>query len=138
MDIVGVPMVDGEWDVAWLGRRAGWLNGTAYPTTDGNSVITGHVYLPNGQPGPFLDLRNLRWGDQIIVHSAGQRYVYEVRSNTRVGAEDLTALRHEERPWVTLVTCQGYNPAENSYAYRTVVRAVLLRVENDTSSTTSH
>jgi LPXTG-site transpeptidase (sortase) family protein len=138
MDIVGVPKVDGEWDVSWLGNRAGWLNGTAFPTTDGNSVITGHVYLPNGQPGPFLDLRNLRWGDQIIVHSAGQRYVYEVRSNTRVVAEDLTALRHEERPWVTLVTCQGYNPADNSYAYRTVVRAVLLRVENDTSSTTSH
>jgi LPXTG-site transpeptidase (sortase) family protein len=137
MDIVGVPMVDGEWDVSWLGRRAGWLNGTAFPTTEGNSVITGHVYLPNGQPGPFLNLRSLRWGDQIIVHFAGQRYVYEVRSNARVSAEDLTALRHEELPWVTLVTCQGYNPADGSYAHRTVVRAVLLRVENDTTSTPS-
>ncbi|MRR38475.1 class F sortase, partial [bacterium] len=120
MSILGVPLVDGEWDVSWLGRRAGWLNGTAYPTTEGNSVITGHVYLPNGQPGPFVNLRNLRWGNQIIVHAGGQKYIYEVRTNTRVGPEDLSALRHEDLPWLTLITCQGYDPNDNSYQYRTV------------------
>jgi hypothetical protein len=34
-------------------------------------------------------------------------------------------LKHQEQPWITLVTCRGYDESTNSYAYRVLVRAVL-------------
>jgi sortase (surface protein transpeptidase) len=106
MSIVGVPVSNGSWDVSWLWNQAGWLQGTAFPTTAGNSVITGHVYLSDGKPGPFVSLRTL--------------------------PSDSSVFRHEQLPWVTLVTCQGYNASDNSYRYRTVVRTVLISVSSDT------
>ncbi|HWQ45898.1 MAG TPA: sortase, partial [Longilinea sp.] len=131
--IVGVPFNNGEWDLTWLGSQAGWLEGTSYPTWNGNSAITAHVYDANGQPGLFVNLGTLSYGDQVIVHAYGQRYIYEVRSNMRVLSEDLDVLEHEENSWITLITCQGYNAQANTYTWRTVVQAVLLRVEADTS-----
>ena len=37
--IVGVQLKNGNWDVSWLQNQVGWLNGTAYPTWTGNSVL---------------------------------------------------------------------------------------------------
>lgn len=31
-DIVDVPVVDGNWDVSWLGSDLGWLKGSAFPS----------------------------------------------------------------------------------------------------------
>ncbi len=129
--ITGIPNQDGKWDISWLGSDAGWLTGTAYPTTYGNSAITAHVYLANGKPGPFVNLRSLKWGDQVVVHSGGQRYVYEVRQVEQVKPGDLSTLRHEDLAWVTLITCQGYNEASNTYTHRTVVRAVLVKITSE-------
>ena len=130
MPIVGVPQVDGKWDVSWLGDSVGWLNGTSFPTWAGNSAITGHVYDADGQPGPFVHLNWLWYGDQIIVHAWGGRYVYEVRQVTQVDPESISSVtRHEELPWITLITCRGYDEASNSYKYRVVVRAVLVEVK---------
>jgi LPXTG-site transpeptidase (sortase) family protein len=128
--IVGVPQ-DTEastWDVSWLWNEVGWLNGTAYPTWSGNSVLTGHVYLPNGKPGPFVNLKDLHWGDRIIIHSLGQQYTYEVREGKRVLATDQSIFKHKDLPWLNLVTCQGYDEDTHQYQYRTVVRAVLISV----------
>jgi LPXTG-site transpeptidase (sortase) family protein len=127
--IVGVPRSGGAWDVSWLAGQAGWLQGTAFPTWQGNSVVTGHVYLPNGKPGPFVNLPKLRWGDQIIVHAFGQRHVYEVRMNRVDMPDDLSALKHEDQAWLTLITCRGYDESNNIYKYRIVTRAVLMKVE---------
>jgi len=127
-NIVGAPRSDGDWKVDWLWDQAGWLHGTAFPTWDGNSVVTAHVYLPNGLPGPFVDLMKLGWGDQVIVHSYGQRYIYEIRSNRTVSPLS-DVFKHEEYPWLTLITCQGYDETSDSYLYRTVVRAVQVRIE---------
>jgi LPXTG-site transpeptidase (sortase) family protein len=130
MPIVGVPQSNGEWNVTWLGDQAGWLNGTAFPTWEGNSVITGHVYDAFGRPAPFVHLNWLWYGDKIIVHAWGGEYVYEVRQVKSVLPEALsTALKHEDLPWVTLVTCRGYDEASNSYKYRVLVRAVLVEVK---------
>ncbi|MGC8855570.1 MAG: sortase, partial [Anaerolineae bacterium] len=128
MPIVGIPAEGQTWDLTWLWDQAGWLEGTAYPSHAGNSALTGHVYLPNGQPGPFLKLGDLRWGDQIIVHLAGQRYIYEVRQVRQVSPYALSPLRHEDLPWLTLITCREYDIRTNTYRYRTVVRAVLIKV----------
>ncbi len=129
--IVGVPQSsDGTWDVSWLGQDAGWLNGSAFPTWSGNSVLTGHVWNADNTAGPFLYINTLWWGDKIIVHAWGAQYVYEVRSVQQVSPANTAAMmKHETLPWVTLVTCRNYDEASNSYKYRVLVRAVLVEVK---------
>jgi LPXTG-site transpeptidase (sortase) family protein len=126
--IVGVPQRNGEWNVSWLGRQAGWLEGSAFPSWNGNSVLTSHVYLPNGLPGPFVNLNTLKYGDRVIVHTFGQKYSFEVRTNVIVEPDDTSAFKHEERSWLTLVTCKDYDEKTNTYRKRVVVRAVLVSV----------
>ncbi len=130
--IVGVPLQSPTgWDLTWLSNQAGWLEGTAFPTWKGNSALTAHVYLANGLPGPFFNLHLLAWGDRIIIHFGKQRYLYEVRQVRRVWPNDLSVLRHEEYPWLTLITCRTYDEKTETYRYRIVVRAVQVRVESD-------
>jgi hypothetical protein len=38
-------------------------------------------------------------------------------------------MKHEDLPWVTLVTCRGYDQATNTYKYRVLVQAVLVDVK---------
>ena len=127
--IVGVPLKDGNWDLDWLWNRAGHLNGTAFPTLQGNTAITAHVYLPSGFPGPFFKIETLRWGDQIIIHAFGQRYIYEVREVRWVQPTDISPFQHEDLDWVTLITCKGYDETSNTYRWRSIVRAVLMWIE---------
>jgi LPXTG-site transpeptidase (sortase) family protein len=126
--VVGVPLRNGAWNVSWLGKQAGWLEGSAFPTWNGNSVLTSHVYLSNGLPGPFINLGKLKYGEKIIIHAYGQKYTFEVRSNEIVGPNDTSAFRHEEKAWLTLVTCREYDETSKGYRKRVVVRAVLVHV----------
>jgi LPXTG-site transpeptidase (sortase) family protein len=130
--VVGVPRTDGDWDVSWLGRQVGWLDGTSFPTWAGNTVLAGHSYDALGKPGPFVHLGSMQWGDWVIVHAWGQEYVYSVRTNNLVDPADATLLtKHEDTPWITLVTCQGYNEHTGQYKYRSIVRAVLIKVQSE-------
>jgi LPXTG-site transpeptidase (sortase) family protein len=130
MNIVGVLQAKGSWDVSWLGSNAGWLQGSAYPTWAGNSVLTGHVWNADNSAGPFSTLNTLKYGDQFIIHISGAQHVYEVRSVLQVGPGNVNALmKHEELPWVTLVTCRGFDAASGSYRFRVLVRAVLIEVK---------
>jgi len=131
MPIVGISKKNGAWDVTWLGKQAGWLEGTAFPSWSGNSVLTGHVYDANGLPGPFVNLGKLKYGDKIIVHAYGQKYTFEVRTNQTVAPDDTSALKHEEKSWLTLVTCKEYDEKTNTYKKRAIVRAVLVSVDWD-------
>ena len=135
--IVGVPLVEQDWDVSWLWRQAGWLNGTAFPGWQGNSALTGHVTLPNGKSGPFVGLGQLKWGDQILVHAYGSVYIYEVRQNRTISPNNTSVLKHEEEAWLTLITCKTYNESTNSYARRIAVRATLVNVELEKQTNTS-
>jgi LPXTG-site transpeptidase (sortase) family protein len=128
-EIVGVTRAEDGWDVTWLWNQVGYLDGTAFPGWDGNSVLTSHVYLPNGLPGPFVNLKQLRWGDRVIIESFGTRYIYEVRESRLYTPEDSRIIRHEERPWLTLITCQGYDEGADTYTWRRVVRAVLIHTQ---------
>jgi LPXTG-site transpeptidase (sortase) family protein len=129
--IVGVPLRNGDWNVTWLGQEAGWLEGSAFPSWKGNSVITSHVYLSNGLPGPFVNLIKLKYGEKVIIHAYGQKFTFEVRSNEVVEPRDTSAFRHEEKPWLTLITCREYDEKTNTYRKRVVVRAVLVSVTDD-------
>jgi LPXTG-site transpeptidase (sortase) family protein len=130
--IVGVPQnADKTWSVDWLGNDTGWLNGTAFPTWTGNSVLTAHVTNASGLDGPFSALKSLRYGDQVIVHMGGGQYVYEVR-NTRLARPYSTSYAFQsmqDASYLTLVTCSGFNPLNESYLFRRVVRAVLVEVK---------
>jgi LPXTG-site transpeptidase (sortase) family protein len=129
--ILGAPLKDGEWDLTWLANQVGWLEGTAYPTLTGNSALTAHVYDANGLPGPFNRLGSLVWGDQIIVHNGKLQYIYAVRTVEQILPTDSSILGHEDRAWLTLITCKGYNEKTQSYQMRIAVKAVLLKVEDN-------
>jgi LPXTG-site transpeptidase (sortase) family protein len=132
--IVGVPLEVDGWDLTWLGDQAGYLEGTAFPASLGNSGLTGHVYLANGQPGPFVNLHTLHWGQSVIVHFNGSKYIYKVQTVRRVWPDDLSALKHAEVPTLTLITCQGYNENDGSYRYRIAVQAVLVDIQPEFAS----
>jgi len=129
LPIVSVPQSDQGWDLTWLWNQAGWLEGTAYPSWYGNTVITGHAYLSNGLPGPFVDLEKLSWGDEIILFAHGLKYTYQVRIRDLVSAYDLSILGHKDQDWLTLFTCQEYNEITDQYNWRQVIQAVLIDVE---------
>lgn len=83
-------------------------------------------------PGPFVNLGSLLWGQKIIVHAFGQKYIYEVRSVWWwTKSDDLRPLQHEEHPWLTLITCRGYDEESDTYRWRTVVRAVQVSIEDE-------
>jgi LPXTG-site transpeptidase (sortase) family protein len=128
--IVGVPPNKTGWDITWLGDRAGWLQGSAYPTWAGNSVITGHVWNADNTSGPFLKLTSLNWGDQVIIHAWGQSYIYEVRTVSKIYPDDVASMmKHEDFPWLTLVTCQDFDAIKNEYRYRIEVKAVQVAIK---------
>jgi LPXTG-site transpeptidase (sortase) family protein len=129
--IVGVPEGGSGWDTSWLWDQVGYLEGTAFPTWAGNSALAGHVNLPNGKPGPFEKLANLKYGQQILIEGWHQRYIYEVREVTQVNPSDLTVLRHEEYPWLTLIACRDFDPESENYLNRTIVRAILIRIQDE-------
>jgi LPXTG-site transpeptidase (sortase) family protein len=129
--VVGVPLKNGTWNVSWLANQAGWLEGTAFPSWSGNSLLTGHVYLSNGRPGPFVSLNRLKFGSEIIIHTYGEKYTFEVQTNAVLEPNDTSAFRHEAKPWLTLVTCKEYDEKNNAYRKRVVVRAVLVSVTDD-------
>jgi len=130
--IVGVPQnADKTWSVDWLGNDTGWLNGTAFPTWTGNSVLTAHVTNASGLEGPFAALKQLKYGDQIIVHMGGVQYIYEVRATklSRPYSTNYAFESKQDASYLTLITCAGYNPLNESYLFRRVVRAVLVEVK---------
>jgi LPXTG-site transpeptidase (sortase) family protein len=130
MPIVGVPQTESSWDVTWLGNSAGWLAGSAYPTWEGNTVLTGHVWDAYNRPGPFANLKSLKYGDKLIIRAYGLTYTYEVQDSKLVTPKNVSAvMTHEELDWVTLVTCETYNTLTGDYASRRMVRAVLVSVK---------
>jgi LPXTG-site transpeptidase (sortase) family protein len=127
--IAGVPHDENGWDTTWLWNQLGYLEGTAFPTWEGNTAITGHVFLPDGTAGPFQRIGLLRWGNEVVIHANGLKYVYEVRSNRLVFPNNTSILEHTDEDWVTLITCSYFNQHTNQYRYRIAVQAVLMRIE---------
>jgi LPXTG-site transpeptidase (sortase) family protein len=128
--IVGVQSNKGNWDVSWLQNQVGWLNGTAYPTWKGNSLLTAHVTNADGKPGVFAGLKALGVGEYVFVYNAGYRYTYKVVSNVYVQPNDQNVMKHEEKSYLTLITCDTYDEKSGTYLRRVAVRAVLVDVSS--------
>lgn len=127
LPVVGIPKEGSGWDISWLSRQAGYLEGTAFPSFQGNSVLTSHVYLADGTPGPFEHLNTLAYGDRFRLHAYGSTFTYEVRSVRSVSPGDTSVMAHKDEPWITLLTCQDFDPASHAYLKRLAVSAVLVQ-----------
>ena len=129
LEIIGILRVDGEWDIAWLGQYAGYLEGSAYPTWEGNSIITAHVWAAYNNPGPFFGLKDLRYGDKFMIEAYGKTYTYEIRESEQLLETDVEKMMtRKEGSWITLMTCTTYDASEDRYKYRYLVRGVLIEV----------
>ena len=129
LPVVGVPQKHGTWTLDWLSGAGGWLEGTAFPGLQGNSVITSHVVTHYGAPGPFERLRVLSTGDYVFVNAFGRTYIYEVKAVVQVAADDLESVfGHATKPVLTLMTCSRFNEAKQIYDGRLVVRSELIQV----------
>ncbi|MBE0682899.1 MAG: sortase [Anaerolineales bacterium] len=132
LPIQGIRLDRNGWDVTWLGYNAGYLEGSAYPTLTGNTILTGHVTDPNGNPGPFAYIKVLETGDKIRIQVNGLTYTYEVRQSRLIFPKNIgTLFKHENYHWLTLVTCENYNERLESFLYRRMVRAVLISITED-------
>ena len=130
MPIVGIPQTVDGWDVTWLGNSAGYLYGSSFPTWAGNTVITGHVWDAYNHPGAFAEIKSLKYGDQVQIQAWGVTYTYEVRDSKLMTVKNVNAaFQSEQYDWVTLVTCEFYNPFSGDYLFRRAVRAVLVSVK---------
>ena len=126
---MGVPETDNGWNLTWLKDSVGYLESSAYPTFNGNTVLTAHVRDASKNLGPFSDIKGLKLGDRILLHAYGKTYVYAVQENAKISPNDIsTAFKHEEYSWITLVTCEDFNAKIEQYAHRRMVRAVLISV----------
>jgi LPXTG-site transpeptidase (sortase) family protein len=134
LPIIGIPQDEDGWDVRWLSNQIGYLEGTAFPTWSGNTVLTSHVFISDGSPGPFARLGDLHWGDVITIHAFGFTYSYEVRQWKYVHPYDMSVFAHKKLDWVTLITCTGYNEDQDTYRWRLAVQAVLMKIEPEESS----
>ena len=131
-EILGVPKQDGDWDVSWLGDKAGWLQDSAWPgsTKAGNTVITGHSYDHYGLPGVFSGLERLSYGCSVTVEAFGEKFIYLVEDVQTVYADTPQVLSQDvDHPRLTLITCRFYNPAADAYDGRVVVRARLAEIQ---------
>ncbi len=126
--IIGIPLYNDVWQTTWLWNEIGYLEGTAFPTSMGNTALSAHAYLPTGEPGPFVDLDQLSWGNLVIIDSGDLLYMYEVRQRNFVAPDDLSVMRRESEDWITLITCYQYDEESGKYLWRTVVRAVLIDI----------
>lgn len=128
--IVGVSYGGEGWETSWLKEEVGWLVGSAFPTWNGNTVLAGHVWNADNTPGLFSRIKELQYGTRFIIHAFGKQYIYEVRENKRINPQNVQAVfQHEELDWVTLLTCENYDPQKREYRYRRLVRAVLVAIK---------
>ena len=77
-------------------------------------------------------MKKLSYGDVIKVHAFGQVYNYEVRQSTRIApGNTAAALQHEDKAWLTFVTCEDYRLLFKTYGYHRIVPAVLVSVVSE-------
>ncbi len=128
MAIDGVPYANDVWQADWLTGVGGWLEGTAFPGLDGNSVIMSHVETHYGSPGPFARLNALSVGDNIFITAFGRLYIYQVTKMGNVAPDDISVLKHSDKPVLTLITCSKWNAVTQTYDGRFVVQTKLVQV----------
>jgi sortase A len=104
MDVREIFVVDGAWEVAEY--AAGYHNGTAFPGTIGNSVLSGHAGL---RGAVFQNLGRLKPGDDVVVETARWRYTYRVRTSMSVWPTQIEVMLPTPTATLTLITCTNWD-----------------------------
>ncbi len=77
-----------------------------------------------------MNLNQLSYGDQIIIHLNGSAYIFEIRSKHVVLPKNMKVIDQlETYSWLSLVTCKDFNEDREEYLYRLIVRAILIDIQ---------
>ncbi|MFP3853634.1 MAG: sortase [Anaerolineales bacterium] len=98
------PVVQGDgWEQ--LKKGVGQHIGTANPGQPGNMVLSAHNDIFGEL---FRHLDQLKPGDEIIIASNTQEFVYKVSGMKIVEPTEVEVMRPTEKPTVTLISCYPY------------------------------
>ncbi|WP_246218287.1 class D sortase [Litoribacterium kuwaitense] len=114
-----MPVVNGA-SLEDMKYAAGRMKGTAPIGSVGNAAVAAHRSFTEGQF--FNRLDEVKDGDQVIVQTADETYIYIVEQTTRVLPNDVSVLEPSgESSELTLITCDPMiNPT-----HRLIVKAKL-------------
>ncbi len=99
-----MPVVEGDgWEQ--LKQGIGHHIGSANPGTTGNVVMSAHNDIFGEL---FRDLDRLQPGDEAIVHTSTQKFVYRIIAIRIVEPTDVSVLSSTGRPTLTLISCYPY------------------------------
>lgn len=121
--MIEAPFVGNYWDISRLTHEVAHLAGTSYPGEPGNTVLAGHITVPDAGWGPFKDLEKLQTGDRVFVEHGTRTFVYVVEEARTIQPEDVEIAFPTGDERLTLVTCTGWDGALDNYAERYVVVA---------------
>ncbi len=117
---------EGSWNIAYLGRNIGHLQGTAWIYHPGNIALVGHVEHRDGSLGVFASLSELAYGDEILLEINTERRIYSIDSVHLTTADDMSVLYPTDSEQLTLITCSGFDFVTSTYAERLVAVAVRI------------
>lgn len=112
-----VPLYDGASDLH-MDRGIARIKGTAMPNEVGNMGIAGH------RDGYFRVLKDIKFGDELILNSGTGFKRYRVEQLMIVEPTAVDVLDHTEDTSITLVTCYPFYFVGHA-PQRFIVRAVL-------------
>jgi sortase A len=99
-----LPVVEGDgWEQ--LKQGIGHHIGSANPGTTGNVVLSAHNDIFGEL---FRDLDRLQPGDEAVVYTVSQKFVYRVIRIRIVEPTDVSVMAPTGRPTLTLVSCYPY------------------------------
>ena len=112
-----VPLYDNASDLH-MDRGIARIAGTSQPGTAGNMGIAGH------RDGYFRVLKDIRFGDELIVTSVNGPQTYRVEQLMIVDPSSVDVLDQTQETAITLVTCYPFYFVGHA-PQRFIVRAVL-------------
>lgn len=123
---VEAPVLEGTDDVT-LNRGVGHIAGTALFGQNGNIGVAGH------RDGFFRGLKDIKVGDRINLEEPDRTETYIVDRLEIVGPKNVSVLRSNGNPALTLVTCYPFYYI-GSAPQRFIVHAVLAGSESPVST----
>lgn len=101
LEIKPANVVKGKWEV--FDDKAGFGMGSATPEEMGNSVIFAHA-----KEGQFLNLKNVKPNDEILVFTHNNWFSYKVNEIKEVKPTDVSVIAPTDDSTLTLFTCSGF------------------------------
>jgi sortase A len=123
-----VPFDGLTWAISGLQNEIAWMGETSWPGLGGNTGLAGHVTLRNGTAGPLYKLHSLQPGDQVILYTEQNEYIYTVREQRLVEETDLTVLSPTDKAQLTVITCDEWSATMKLYLKRRILIADLTTV----------